>query len=151
MDGANNENPPNSKLFDPTNKQNTDDVALLARRRLNQAREAAAPNITVNIPGLGDLFRQQLPQPPMEPLAAQNLNLPAPGARRLPPPTKLDDFCRLYHLSESVKGKLTDIQITGPHVLHLVSDVDLRGEGKLSVGELASLRDAELRWIADTV
>ena len=36
------------------------------------------------------------------------------------------------------------IQITGPHVLHLISDVDLRGEGKLSVGELALLRDAEL-------
>lgn len=51
-----NENPPNSKLFDSTNKQNTDDVALLARQRLNQACEVGAPNITVNIPGLGDLF-----------------------------------------------------------------------------------------------
>ena len=145
-----NENPPNSKLFDPTNKQNTDDVALLARRRLNQAREATVPNITVNIPGLGDLFRQQLPPPPVEPLAAQNLNLPAP-ARHLPPRTKLDDFCTRYDLLESVKDKLMAIQITGPHILHLVSDVDLRGDGKLSVGELASLRDAELRWMADSV
>ena len=41
IDGVDNENPPNSKLFDPTNRQNIDDVALLAWRRLNQAHETS--------------------------------------------------------------------------------------------------------------
>ena len=62
---------------------------------------------------------------------------------------KLDDFCAHYNLLESIKAKLIGIQIAGPHVLSLVSDIDLQGEGKLSVGELASLRDAELQWMED--
>ena len=81
MEGVDNENPLNSKLFNPTNKQNTNDVALLARQRLNQAGEVATPNITVNIPGLGDLFQQQLP-PVVGPLAAQNVNLPTSAVYR---------------------------------------------------------------------
>jgi len=31
MEGVDNKNPPNSKLFNSTNKQNTNDVALLAQ------------------------------------------------------------------------------------------------------------------------
>jgi hypothetical protein len=61
---------------------------------------------------------------------------------------KLDDFCRQYKLTDEVKGKLDAIQIAGPHVLRLVSDADLRGDGRLSVGELASVRDAQQRWHA---
>jgi hypothetical protein len=55
-------------------------------------------------------------------------------------------FCMKYRLSVQIKTKLEAIQITGPHVLCLISDADLRGEGALSVGELASVRDAQFRW-----
>ena len=41
------DNPPNSKMFDSTRERNTDDVALLAKRRLAQNRENTAPAITV--------------------------------------------------------------------------------------------------------
>ena len=62
------------------------------------------------------------------------------------PPMKLALFCTQYELSDEIKEKLSAIQIVGPHVLSLVSDTDFRGEGRLSIGELASLRDAQLRW-----
>jgi hypothetical protein len=51
-----------------------------------------------------------------------------------------------YQLSVQIKTKLELIQITGPHVLYLISDADLRGEGALSIGELVSVRNAQFRW-----
>ena len=62
------------------------------------------------------------------------------------PLMKLEIFCAQYSLSDNIQTKLTSIQVAGPHVLSLISDHDLRGEGKLSIGELASLRDAQTRW-----
>jgi hypothetical protein len=122
-------------MFDPTRKQNDDDVALLAKRRLTQTQNRDAPASTVNFPGFADIFRL----PNMPPLL--------PGVNPAPPPTmKLDEFCEQYELSDSIRKKLGNIQITGPHVLCLISDSDLRGEGQLSIGELASVRDAQLRW-----
>ncbi len=61
----------------------------------------------------------------------------------------LKDFCGLYKLSGDLKSKLDAIHIVGPHVLRLVSDSDLRESGKLDVGEVASLRDAQQRWLHD--
>jgi len=60
----------------------------------------------------------------------------------------LATFCTLYGLSDDITKKLEAIHVAGPHVLSLISD-DLRGEGTLSVGELASVRDAQLRWNHD--
>jgi hypothetical protein len=59
---------------------------------------------------------------------------------------KLDPFCATYELSDAIKAKLIAMHINGPHVLRLISDTDIRGEGGLSVGELASVSDAQLRW-----
>jgi hypothetical protein len=130
-------------MFDPTHAQNTDDVALLAKHHLTQNRENVAPAITVNFPGFADIFR---PAPaPLAPLPIPN---GAEGAHPQVPllPMKLALFCAQYELSDEIKDKLSAIQIVGPHVLSLVSDTDFRGEGKLSIGELASLRDAQLHW-----
>jgi hypothetical protein len=123
-------------------------VALLAKRRLAQTQNRDAPAITVNFPGFAEMFCQPnaaLPAPVNSTAAAPNpINSPC---RRAPlPPMKLDDFCKQYLLSDLIEDKLCNIQITGPHVLRLISDSDLRGEGNLSIGELASVRDAQLRW-----
>jgi hypothetical protein len=135
-------------MFDPPSKKHhTDDIALLAKRRMAQNRDAAAPAITVNFPGFADIFRAPNAPPlgPAEPPLAASVNSPH---RRVPlPPMELEDFCRQFNLSYELRAKLNVIHITGPHVLRLVSDADLRGEGGLSVGELASVRDAQQRWI----
>ena len=62
---------------------------------------------------------------------------------------RLDSFCDTYDLSNAIKDKLIAIHIAGPHTLRLITDTDLRAEGGLSVGELASVRDAQLRWSHD--
>lgn len=62
------------------------------------------------------------------------------------PPMTLESFCAQYNLSDTLRNKLSGIDITGPHVLALVPDYDLRDEGHLSIGELAALCDAQKRW-----
>jgi len=88
-------------------------------------------------------------------VAAPLAELPIPNGEAAPrpprcqaplPPMKLDSFCTAYNLSDAIKDKLVAIQIAGPHVLRLITDTDLRGKGGLSVGELASVHDAQLRW-----
>lgn len=97
----------------------------------------------MNFPGFADIFRA--------PNAAPIATLPVPvnslRHRAPPPPMTLEDFCCLYKLASDLKSKLDAIHIAGPHVLRLVSDTDLRGSGGLDVGELASVRDAQQRWI----
>ena len=153
IEGVDQETPPNTKIFDPTNRQHTDDVSALAQRHLAASRENLPQLITVNFPGFAELF-VHAKTPAIAPVAPPAL--PAPGApaapnvacrrRTLLPPTSLTLFCANYHLSDQIKTKLDAIQIAGPHVLGLISDADLRGEGALSIGELASVRDAQFRW-----
>ena len=150
IEGVNQETPPNTKIFDPTNRQHTDDVSTLAKRRLAASRENPSQPITVNFPGFAELFAHAKAPPtafpaPSMPGAASVPNV-APRRRTLLPPTDLAPFCAKYHLSAQIKTKLDAIQIAGPHVLRLISDTDLRGEGALSIGELASVRDAQFRW-----
>ena len=70
----------------------------------------------------------------------------APNRPVLLPPMELGIFCTQFFLSRMIQQKLEVIQVTGPHVLSLISDANLRGDGSLSIGELASVRDAQLRW-----
>jgi len=132
-------------MFNPTNKHHVDDVALLARHRLVQNRKADAPVVNLSFPGFADMF-----QPDNAPLAAPLP--PPPAAINSPrhcaplPMMKLDQFCLDYKLSWDIKQKLRAIQVTGPHVLRLISDVDLCGDGKLSIGEVASIRDVQMWW-----
>ena len=50
------ENPLNSKIFDPTNKENTDDINLLTKHRLTQNHDHDAPSISMNFPGFAAIF-----------------------------------------------------------------------------------------------
>jgi hypothetical protein len=121
---------------------------------LSQNREAAVPAVTVNFPGFADFFQQPNP-PAMIPQVGPLVPIPNGAVNHaaapvqleaLLPPMKLEIFCAQYSLSDDIKMKLISIQVAGPHVLSLISDLDLWGEGKLSIGELASLRDAQTRW-----
>ena len=124
VDGVDKETPPNTKIFDPTNKQNTDDVSLLAKRRLAHARDNVPQPITVNFPGFAQLFAAAAPNAPTAPTAPA---APPPVPRRvvLLPPMELGAFCTQYFLSQNIQQKLEAIQVTGPHVLRLISDADL--------------------------
>jgi hypothetical protein len=92
----------------------------------------------VNFPGFAQLFAQSNPAmlPVSTPVLAPTA---APRHQTLPPPMILATFCTLYGLSDDITKKLEAIHIAGPHVLSLISDTDLQGEGTLSVGELASV------------
>jgi len=148
--GVDEETLPNTKIFDPTNTQNTDDVSLLAKHCLAASRDNQPLPITVNFPGFAELFAHAkapitaLPVPPATGAGAASNAAPRRCAPL--PPMELAVFCMQYWLSDQIETKLSAIHITGPHVLCLISDADLRGEGSLSIGELASVRDAQFRW-----
>jgi hypothetical protein len=61
----------------------------------------------------------------------------------------ISNFCCKFELSADVKEKLSGINITGPHLLRLIDDAALRTEARLDLGELAGVRDAEERWLAE--
>lgn len=101
----------------------------------------AAPNITVNFPGFAEVFRQA-PAPaapaPLAPIPIPNGAQPANQhrERRLLPPMELEDFRVRYRLSQKILEKLSEIEVTGPDALYLISDADLRTEGKLKANFL---------------
>ncbi|KAJ2936905.1 hypothetical protein H1R20_g190, partial [Candolleomyces eurysporus] len=150
-EGVDMETPPNAKLFNPACSSNTADIAMLAQRRAAAGQPTQQPQTTVSLAGLAEFIREM-----RQPESTRATEAPAPEAlalpqpKRLPPRMKLDDFCRLYGLDDGLKHKLGAIDITGPHVLRLVTDDDLRKSGTLTIGELATLRDAEERWHDDT-
>ena len=55
-------------------------------------------------------------------------------------------FCYHYDISQNLRTKLISLGVQGPHGLCFLVDADLCGEGKLLLGELGELRDAEERW-----
>jgi hypothetical protein len=110
------------------------------------SRENLPQPIIVNFPGFAELFAH-VKAPAIAPPALPALPAPhatavlnvAPDRHASLPPMDLFVFCRKYQLSVKIKTKLEVTQITGPHVLHVISDADLQGKGALSVGELASV------------
>ncbi|KIJ15614.1 hypothetical protein PAXINDRAFT_114833 [Paxillus involutus ATCC 200175] len=64
----------------------------------------------------------------------------------LVPKMDLHTFCDHFNLSLAILQKLDVMKITGPHGLRFVSNTDLREIGKLHIGELADVRDAQERW-----
>lgn len=137
-------------MFDPPHGERipgaTDDVSLLARRRAAQLQATAAPAITVNFPGFADLLRAPTARVANGPADLQDAPAVLPHQGAPLPQMPLATFCQTYSLSFDIEQKLHAIQLSGPHVLSLISNTDLRAEAMLSIGELASVRDAELRW-----
>ncbi len=55
---------------------------------------------------------------------------------KLPPKLPLDEFCRLYEISDSTDRKLWEMEVDGPHLLRILKDEDLKTEGLISLPRL---------------
>ncbi|KAG2032962.1 hypothetical protein BDR03DRAFT_872939, partial [Suillus americanus] len=102
----------------------------------------SSSNITVNFSGLAELLNAR--QNP-DTTTIQSVQQP-PRPAQLPPHLSLEAFCDYYDLPHSVYDKLDGHQISGPHLLRLISNDQLRTECALSIGELAAIQDAEEHW-----
>lgn len=155
------DNPPEDKIFNPKAAVNTMDLSTLAKRRAAQLQPAppdpVQPAVQVAqaimnpvLELLRDYRGAFIPQAvPIGASAQPCMVTPTAAAvtsSTLLEPMDLDDFSMLFGLSSALKEKLLRADITGPHILRLISDDDLRKHGLLSIGELAALRDAEERW-----
>jgi hypothetical protein len=69
-----------------------------------------------------------------------------PHKRTHQPKIPLAIFAIRYALSDQVREKLAALGVQGPHALRFMTNIDLRGEGKLLIGEVGEVRDAEERW-----
>lgn len=141
--GVDIEHPPNSKIFDPTDRSDDeDDISALAwrqRAQLAGRNHNNQSNITVNFMGLAELIWPSSPS--KNPSGNIKTNLKA-----IPPKLNLQSFTTWIGLSVQLCNKLEAIYLDGPHLLRLVSNEQLRAEGGLSLGELTVLWDAEERW-----
>ena len=157
--------PPNNKLFDPS--QLTRVSPVVQRRKAEQAAAALSSSSSssngqpiFNIT-LGNEFANILhsaPAPVLAPLAPAP-PLPAPPQPRvapqypsLIPPTRepgidmpLSDFCAQYGLSTSVLNKLTTNGFIRTRNLRFIQTEDLGTIGFL-LGEVAEMKDAVERW-----
>lgn len=148
--------PPTGGIFDfqatqqPNN--NTTDIDLLAARRLRtNTNSNSAPSVQMNFEGLADVLRvaRGHDERPADAAHAAPQAQPAQATRFLPPRMALADFCLHYQLSATTAGKLSGMEVAGPHILRLLSDEDLMSDGKLSKAQIAEVRDGEERWLAD--
>ncbi|KAJ7140423.1 hypothetical protein C8R46DRAFT_1361279 [Mycena filopes] len=143
--GVDTETPPAGAMFGAAAQggEDADDVALLARRRLNHASSSSTPTITINndlaaLATIAQMFRPD----------AQAAPPPPPPIPRFPSPTKPSDmefgpFCIAAKLPD-IAVKLEVLQIAGPHLLEYIENQVL--DEYLLVGERAALRWAEAQW-----
>ncbi len=139
------ENPPHSKRFDPI-WMNPDDRLVHRRHALTSTTnevQGGHHHFTFNIEGLTANQARVIPGP----------NPPAGGpitrnfmAR---PKISLYQFVKHYDLSNTIFEKLTNFEVTGPHALAYLSKGDLQAEGKLSLQQIADVRHAQERWLAE--
>ncbi|SJK99323.1 uncharacterized protein ARMOST_02616 [Armillaria ostoyae] len=136
VQGVDHDTPPHSHLFDvatsKSNNKNTTDITLLSARRLDQTKcDATAPaTASTQVPTLSASSAANVQSKP-------------------PPKLPLDEFCRLYEISDSTYRKLREMEVDRPHLLRILKDEDLKTEGLISTSQIAAIRDAEERWLAD--
>jgi len=112
---------------------------MAVRRRVGTAPAPPAQNIHLSFDGLAELLTgiKKTNAVPSPKKAADYSHMPK---------LELVEFCEYYGISAALKLKLEAICVDGPHALCWISNEALRTEGKLAIGELATLRDAEQRW-----
>lgn len=66
------------------------------------------------------------------------------------PKITLNEFCHRFQLTSPILEKLEVMKVTGPHALRFVTDTHLVELGKMEIGEIADVRDAEERWAFGT-
>jgi len=109
--------------------------------------------LTVNFQGLADIIHELNPAASVSQYEAPTI-VPVPAVPllilsypTLPPKMSLNAFCVHSDMSNAIKNKLTSINVTGPHVLHLIDDAVLRKEAGVDIGELETVCNAEERWM----
>lgn len=158
MRGVDYDTPPNSHLFDATHQKNTNDnvtdISLLSAHRLDQVKRnasampstAAPMQVVMNFDGLADVLAILQPEKSRPILAPSTVpNVPS----KLPPKFALDHFCWMYDISDATFKKLRAMEVDGPHLLQIITDTDLKVEGKISTSQVVAIRDAEQCWLAD--
>lgn len=135
------EHPPSGPEFSSqANQNNTDDIALLARRRVGLLQQQQQ-QITVSL-AAPDLLQWQ----PLQNVTAN------PNVTQRPPPhpkITLDEFCLKYGLSTDIQDKLAQVKVSGPHGLRYISEAELMNVAKLDLGERGDVQDAVDRWMND--
>jgi hypothetical protein len=120
----------------------------MAKRRAATSAASQGSNVYVSFDGLAELLRGPsvaAPHPPMlAPVVPRPEKLPIDISKW--PKMDLVTFCERFDIPGSLRNKLFDLGVQGPHVLRFIKDEDLRAEGHLLLGELGTLRDAEERW-----
>ncbi|KAJ7801362.1 hypothetical protein B0H14DRAFT_3155580 [Mycena olivaceomarginata] len=121
-------NPPplENKLFMPSVTSATDDIALLASRRLNN-KSASPPSITVNndFSGFAALLQPLFPASRPAPTTAAT---PSSGSSLAPhSPSKrtrmsMSDFCTAFELSAEIQIRIMPLELTGPHLLAFIEN-----------------------------
>jgi hypothetical protein len=137
-----------NKLFMPSVTSATDDIALLASRRLNN-KSASPPSITVNndFSGFAALLQPLFPASRPAPTTAAT---PSSGSSLAPhSPSKrtrmsMSDFCTAFELSAEIQIRIMPLELTGPHLLAFIENSVL--DTHLTIGQRAELRFAEEEW-----
>ena len=107
------------------------------RSRAGQ-RNAKDSNITINLTLPEGMNPHPQPQQP---------HLGAPPPRPcIPPQLSLEVFCERFNLTHTIRLKLLDYLVTGPHTLRHLKNEHLQ-EAMLNPAEIADVRDAQDRWI----
>ncbi|KAJ7577848.1 hypothetical protein C8J56DRAFT_798063, partial [Mycena floridula] len=123
------------------------DINLLASHR----KQANSNNgVSIDFSGLAKVFVKKRKSSTPEDLDNRNVRAASIQPMAPPPRMELGTFITLYSLSPVIHQRLMDMDIAGPHTLRRMDDKDLL-EGSLSKGQIASVRDAEDRYLHDSV
>ncbi|KIK79399.1 hypothetical protein PAXRUDRAFT_16351 [Paxillus rubicundulus Ve08.2h10] len=122
------------------------DVSMLACHHLGNImqNQSSAPQIVINndfkdLAGIlwGDHMNPKIPNLPLP------HHDPAKLSAALVPKMNLHTFCKHFDLSVAILQKLNIMKITGPHGLRFIPNTDLCEIGKLDIGKLAEVCDAQ--------
>ncbi|KAF7326738.1 hypothetical protein MVEN_02592700 [Mycena venus] len=154
---ADDETPPNHKLFNPKSNSSRLAPPTILQRRIAQANESATPAAPIihnnfSFPdGLVDLLRGGPAHPSATtPTTSSSLSA-AENTMLLPPNTgvgarmPISDFCERYDLGTSIAEKLTNNGYKYSSVFYLIKLSELK-EMEFRPGEVAELRDAVGQW-----
>ncbi|KAJ7191904.1 hypothetical protein B0H12DRAFT_1246229 [Mycena haematopus] len=155
----NNPPPPDEeKMFWPVEQPGaeTDDIAMLARRRVAATKSQSAPTITINndYAGLAAILQPllagssstatasapALPSTPINPSSSRSF-FASPAK---PASMSMAEFGIAFKLSIDTLERLEPLSLDGPHLLEFVENAVL--DQHLTINQRAALRYAESQW-----
>jgi hypothetical protein len=154
--------PPNHHMFNAISNNHLGQMSpLLERRQRGNSTNGSAPVFNFNIPNnVFQIFKPPAAVPVM-PVQGTAPALVTPiahippqlsltenlvSADRVPgPELPLEEFCRMYRLTDGVQNKLDENGYSGTHTFPYAEWKDLRDAG-LKAGEIAQLKHAISVW-----